>query len=206
MRTPRTPVVIATLVLAAIFWTLIFACDVVNFWLGMSLAAGLLSVISICDAGSPFSKKDFSFKNFLIGVASAALLYGIFAILNALARWMFSFAAPELTHIYNIQFQGNLWVIACVLLFVTSPFEEIFWRGYIQRWAQGRLGVWIGLVCAAAVYAGVHIASANILLTLAALTCGLYWGFLYWITRNLFISIVSHALFTVSAFVLWPFN
>jgi len=206
MRAPRTRTVYLTLGLALFYWTLIFGIQLVNFWLGMSIAATTLAFISVWDAGWPIAQKDLSWKNFFIGVAAAAFLYGVFALGNMAARHLFSFAPGELSGIYHIRTQGELWAITAVLLFVTSPAEEIFWRGYIQRWSQNRFGAFFGWIVAGLIYAGVHIASGNIMLTLAALVAGLFWGLLYWATRNLFICIVSHALWTVTCFVVWPFH
>ena len=30
--------------------------------------------------------------------------------------------------------------MALVLLFITSPAEEVFWRGFVQRWFMHRFG------------------------------------------------------------------
>ncbi len=206
MKNPSAKVFWVLIALAAVFWALIFGAKVVNFWVGMAVASTVLAAISVWDAGWPFARGDVSVKNFGWGVLAAAALYAVFAVGNWAARAMFDFAPPELSGIYAIREQGDVWIIALVLLFITSPAEEIFWRGFVQRWCQGKWGVFAGWIAAGLFYAGVHIASCNIMLTLAALVAGLFWGLLYWGTRNLFICVVSHALWTVAAFVLWPFN
>ena len=106
--------------------------------------------------------------------------------------------------IYAIRLEGPSWVIALVLLFVTSPAEEIFWRGFIQRHFMEKMGDLCGWLAASAVYAAIYISSGNIMLVLAALVAGLFWGWLYMKTRDLRACILSHALWTVAVFILWP--
>ena len=42
------------------------------------------------------------------------------------------------------------------------------------------------------------------MLVMAALTAGLFWGWLYWKTGSLVPCILSHAFWTVAVFILWP--
>ena len=53
--------------------------------------------------------------------------------------------------------------MALVLLFITSPAEEVFWRGFIQRWFTHRFGGKAGWLLAVCVYAGVHVFSGNLM-------------------------------------------
>jgi membrane protease YdiL (CAAX protease family) len=55
-----------------------------------------------------------------------------------------------------------------------------------------------------ALYALVHIWTLNLLLLVAAGVAGLLWGWLYQREQNLITVIVSHALWDVSIFVLFP--
>jgi len=50
----------------------------------------------------------------------------------------------------------------------------------------------------------VHIWSFNFMLIMSALVCGIFWGLLYKYNKNLVTLIVSHALWDVSVFVLFP--
>ena len=204
MRLPLQKQVFGLVGLAVVFWILIFGFKVVNFWLGMALAASSLAGLSLHYGGWPLQRDDASAKNLLLGALSAPVLYALFWIGDATAASLFSFARPEVANIYQIREQGGLWVIALVLFFVTSPAEELFWRGFVQRWLMARLGPWRGLAAGAGVYGGVHVFSGNLMLTLAALTAGAFWGWLYLRTQSLSACILSHALWTVGIFVLWP--
>lgn len=193
-----------TLLLALFFWYLSFRVKLLNFWVSMSMAVTVLTALSVFFAGVPLKKGDVTVRSFAGGVLAAAVLYGVFFAGNYLSQLMFSFAKPEVSAIYGIRSEGQAVAIALVLLFVTSPGEELFWRGFVQRWAVDRLGGPAGWVAAALVYAAVHIPSGNAMLVMAALVAGLFWGYVYWRTGNIFLCIVSHAFWTVGIFVFWP--
>lgn len=192
------------ILLAAFFWWLNFGLQVCNFWLGMAIAASVLAALSIRADGNPFAEGRTGAEAWIRGLLSAAVLYGIFALGNALASLLFSFGPEQVSNIYAIRLESPSWVIALILLFVTSPAEEIFWRGFIQRHFMEKLGDIRGWLAASAVYAAIHISSGNLMLVLAALVAGLFWGALYMKTRDLRACILSHALWTVAVFILWP--
>ena len=63
---------------------------------------------------------------------------------------------------------------------------------------------WAGFIITTLIYTGVHIWTLNIPLLLAALTAGAVWGLIFLFEENLLPVIISHALWTVSIFVLFP--
>ncbi|TCL37662.1 hypothetical protein EV210_10596 [Anaerospora hongkongensis] len=204
---PKNPVdrqVYITILLAFVFWYLTFSAKWLNFWLSMSMAAFVLTALSVYFAGFVVRKQEVNVKNVLIGIVSAGMLYAIYAAGNYMSQQIFYFARPEIASIYDIRHEGNALMIAMVLLFITSPAEELFWRGFLQRWAVNKFGQVTGWLVAAAVYGAVHILSGNFMLTMAAWIAGLFWGFLYLKTDSIFACIISHALWTVSIFILWP--
>lgn len=190
--------------LAFIFWYLIFGIQLFNFWISMAIAATILASLSIFFKGSPVSGKDLNIYSLIVGLAAAIILYLLFLVGNILSQWMFSFAEGQITSIYQIRFQGQTILIALVLLFITSPAEEIFWRGFIQKWAMEEFGGVKGWLLSSVFYAGVHITSGNFMLVMAALVAGLFWGLLYWKTKNLVPCIISHSIWTVGIFLIFP--
>ncbi|HHV64076.1 MAG TPA: CPBP family intramembrane metalloprotease [Peptococcaceae bacterium] len=196
--------VIITLTLALIFWYLTFSVQLLNFWLSMSIAATTLSILAIFWGGLPFRKEDITLRGLFIGVASAIILYFIFWLGNIISQLLFNFAGSQISSIYNIRTQGNVLIIVLVLLFITSPGEEIFWRNFLQKWAMEKFGEFQGWLIGSIIYAGVHISSGNFMLTMAALVAGLFWGFIYMYEKNVFPLIISHALWTVGIFILFP--
>lgn len=138
------------------------------------------------------------------GIWSAALLYGIFWAGHFLSVRILPFAAGQVDAIYALRAGENSWIIAGVLIFVIAPAEEFFWRGFIQRRLANRYGVSVGVVLAAGIYALVHGWSLNLMLVGAAAVCGVFWGTLFAMTGSLWPGIISHALWDVTIFILWP--
>ncbi|MDR3562589.1 MAG: type II CAAX endopeptidase family protein [Negativicutes bacterium] len=201
---PGTSQIVFSIALAFAFWYFTFGLKLLNFWLSMSLAVTTLTLLGFAFGGFPLRRSDITAANFLRGAAAAAALYAIFWAGNLISQSLFHFARPEVSSIYGIRQEGQATLITLVLLFVTSPGEEFFWRGFLQRWAMARFGPAKGWLIASLVYGAVHIISGNFMLVAAALVAGLFWGFLYWRTGNIFLCIVSHALWTVSIFILFP--
>ena len=198
------PALIASLVLATFFWFMTFSLKLLNFWLSMSIAVSILTVWALRFGGVPWRKQDWNWRAIFSGIAAAASLYAIFWLGNSLSQLVFPFAHPQIASIYDIRTQGEAIAITLVLLFITSPGEEIFWRGFVQRRLVDRFGARRGWLLGSLIYAAVHIASGNFMLTMAALTAGLFWGWLYQREHNLVPCIISHSLWTVTIFVFLP--
>ncbi len=137
------------------------------------------------------------------GAGSAALLYGVFALGNLLVRRFLPFGAAEIEAVYHQGAGTPRWIVAILLLAVVGPGEEIFWRGYVQRRWSAELGC-VGFALSILAYTGVHVATGNLTLILAAFVCGGFWALLYRYVGSLRINIVSHALWAAAIFVWWP--
>ena len=194
----------ACLLLAAVFWYATFSLKLLNFWLSMCIAVSTLTTLAVHFDGLPVRRADWRLRSVISGIFAAAALYSIFWLGNSFSQILFSFAKPQVSSIYGIRTQGETLLIGLILFFITSPGEEIFWRGFVQRRLVRRFGRKRGWLLASAVYAAVHIASGNFMLTMAALTAGLFWGWLYLKERNLVPCIVSHSVWTVTIFILLP--
>jgi len=192
------------LLLAAGFWLLIFGMQAVNFWAGMATAAIVLTLFSVAVGGRPWHRSEWNGKALAVGVASAVVLYLIFAFGNWLARVIFPFAPGQIGDVYGIRSQANPLLIGLILFFVTSPAEEIFWRGFIQRRFMERRGSLRGWLIGSLCYAAVHLFSGNVMLVLAALVAGLFWGLIFWWQKSIVPAIISHAVWTVLIFLLLP--
>lgn len=198
--------VIITLLLAAVLWYLIFALKAGNFWLKISLSATLLAGIAFLV--SPNLRQQFTFlkKHIFIGILSAIILYIIFWVGNIVLIVLFQSAKASISSVYAPKEGLPLWGIALLLLFVTSPAEEIFWRGFVQRVLMQKMNRSAGFLLSVLCYGGVHIWSLNVPLILAALTAGFFWGLLYIFQKSLIPVIISHAFWSILVFVWFPFN
>lgn len=197
--------VVLTLPLAFALWYGTFALDQGNFWLKMSISTSLLGSISLLVMG-PARKQLLAFQagHLWLGIASAALLYVIFWVGRWFLTGLLSFASAEINSLYARREGTSLWLIAPLLLLVTGPFEELYWRGLLQRVLMRHIGPLTGLLLAAATYALVHLWTLNTSLVLAAFTAGLIWGWIYLGGRSLVPVMISHALWGVLIFVLLP--
>jgi membrane protease YdiL (CAAX protease family) len=199
--------VIFAVIVAAAFWFVMFSPwtrDHVNFWVIMA-CAGVTLILMSAFWGRDFKNQfSFSMKDILIGVGSAVVLYGVFYLGDFFSKLLFDFAQDQVANIYLLKEGENEWHLALLLILLIGPAEEIFWRGYVQRMLEPKYGVWAALVITVLVYTLVHIWSFNFMLIMSALVCGAFWGLLYTYKKNLTTLIISHALWDVSVFVLFP--
>jgi len=143
-------------------------------------------------------------RDILIGVFSAVVLYAVFYVGNIVSGYLFPFKDTQVLAVYSNKSQGNLTLIGSLLLFLIGPGEEIYWRGFIQTTLSNRFGNNKGYVLSVLLYSMVHITTGNFMLIIAALVCGAYWGWIYKKEQNLVPVIISHALWDLAIFVLFP--
>ena len=173
----------------------------------MSLFSGSLAVYSLA-FGDEKLKKIFDFKlsYLVIGIVSAALLYSVFLVGNLAVISLFDFAGREIEGIYSTKSQAEAYLIGTLLLLVIAPAEEIFWRGFIQRKYSDRFGKWKGFFLALALYSAVHVWSLNLILVGAAFTAGAFWGLMYMKYESVVPGIISHGVWDLFIFILYPIN
>ena len=205
---------ILSVFVAALFWFYMFSPWTQgrpNFWLVMSLAALVLSSLSL--VFSPDRKAILRVEKPLLqiaaGVAIAFALWGVFWIGDKLSSMLFDFARSEVNAVYAMKTGLPQWGIALLLIFLIGPAEELFWRGYVQRTLSavlpGKRAADIALVATVLVYSLVHIWSFNFMLVMAAMVAGAVWGLIYRTKPELLPAlIVSHALWDALVFVIIP--
>ena len=187
-------------------WVTAFAVSAGNFWLKISLSAAVLACLSLASRREISRELRFDVTGVLLGIAAAAVLYLLFMIGRMVSLEVFGFAREQIGGIYGRGAGTPAWVITLLLFFVTGPSEEIFWRGYLQRGLQERLGGWQGYLVATSLYAGVHICSMNFMLIGAAAVAGAFWGAFYWRFNNLTASIISHSVWSSVIFAVLPLH
>jgi membrane protease YdiL (CAAX protease family) len=194
--------------IAAVFWFVIFSpwtAGWMNFWAQIMLATGLLAASAVYLNQEHYARIfKFRIMQAVLGVLSAVVLYGIFYLGNWFGTAILDFASSQVANIYANKAQAPPALIATVLVVWIGPAEEIFWRGYIQKSIADRWGSWTGYILASLIYALVHIWAFNFMLVMAALVAGLFWGLLFVRTGSLWPGIISHALWDVAIFILWP--
>ncbi|HOH54765.1 MAG TPA: type II CAAX endopeptidase family protein [Paludibacteraceae bacterium] len=199
--------IIIPILIAIIFWFVMFSPwtkEYVNFWMTMT-AAGLTLTLMSAFLGKDFKKQfSFSLKDVLIGLGSAVVLYVVFFLGDFFSKLLFDFAKDQVGQIYMMKEGENPLLLSLLLIFLIGPAEEIFWRGYVQRMLEPKFGSWVALIVTTLIYTLVHIWSFNFMLIMSAMVCGAFWGLLYKYNKNLVTLIVSHAVWDVSVFILFP--
>jgi uncharacterized protein len=121
-----------------------------------------------------------------------------------LAPYILPGSKTQVGGIYSLGKETSKVLIFLFLLFITGPGEEIFWRGFFQDQLMNRWGSLPGFILTTLIYAGVHVFSYNLMLILAALVAGAFWGLLYLWKRELLVQITSHSFWSAVIFALAP--
>ncbi|MBS3736853.1 MAG: type II CAAX endopeptidase family protein [Candidatus Bipolaricaulota bacterium] len=205
MKTRKGPEAILYLVILAFgFWFVSFYLNPYNFWLEMSSAVFILAGLSLFRWTDYEQLTDWSGRNVLLGVVSALGLYGIFWIGNFVVTRLIPFAEAEIAAVYSNSGSALMPVIGTLLVTVIGPGEEIFWRGTVQKSLEDKYGGLMGLIAGAVLYSLVHIWALNLTLLVAAFVCGIVWGWMYYEEGDLAPLIISHSLWSLLIFVIFP--
>lgn len=189
------------LLLAIVCWGFTFGLAWGNFWAKIGL-----SVVLICAYSLYWQKPKigFSFQSAAFGLISAAVLYGIFYLGYVLSPYIVPGATTQVVGIYDMGTNTDRRLIFFLLLLITGPGEEIFWRGFLQERLMGKYGNAAGFILTTFIYGSIHIFSLNFMLTMAAYVAGAFWGALYLWKRDLTMVIVSHSLWSAVIFAIFP--
>jgi len=198
----------AAVFIANLLWFFMFSpwtASYLNFWISMSVSASTLIFLSIFfDKKSIIAGLTFSVQDVITGLASAIVLWFVFYAGDYFSSLIFDFSKAQIAAIYGLAEKGSPVIIALLLLFLIGPAEEIFWRGFIQKKLSNRYGDWIALFITVFIYTFVHIWSFNFMLIMSSMVCGGFWGLLYKWNKSLPTLVISHAVWDVAVFVLFP--
>jgi len=187
--------------LPMVCWGFTFGWGGGNFWVKIGV-----SVLLVLGYSFYWQKPKIAlrFASFLLGLGSAVVLYFVFFLGNSLAPYFISGAEGQVGGIYSLGEGSSKILVFLLLLFITGPGEEIFWRGFLQDQLMNRIGRYQGYLLTTAFYAGVHVFSENLILILAALVAGAFWGGLYLWKRDLLAQIISHSFWSAFIFAVFP--
>jgi len=210
---PSGRIVGAAGALAAILFVALFRLrhlGPLDFWAWLALDIALVVAVSlIVDRGYAARLRRDARSGLLgkaaLGVVSAGLLYAIFAAGRVVALRIFPFAGSGIGHVYALKEGVPLVRVVLLIGLVIGPGEEIFWRGFFQEWMGAASGRGYGLAFTAMLYTAVHLASGNVMLVLAAGVCGVFWGWLYLRFRSPVVNMISHTVWDLLVFVVFPF-
>jgi uncharacterized protein len=200
----RPEIVWPAVVLAFALWFFSFSLGLLNFWIKITFSAACLGAIALWAGARRQNRLTFDARAFSLGLAGAVLLYLIFWTGNFVSNLLFPFASGQVGSIYGKGQGFSTTAIFLLLLFVTGPCEELFWRGYLQKGLMERFGQWKGWLLATAVYTGIHVCSLNFMLIGAAAVGGAFWGLMYLKYNRLDALIICHSVWSACIFAVVP--
>lgn len=194
--------------IAAVLWFVMFSpwtAPHVNFWVMMTFSGLTLTAYSTWASPGWWKDIRLDLSNILLGVALAAVLWGVFWVGDKLSSLMFDFARPQVDMIYGMKEGENPWVLTALMLFIIGPAEEIFWRGYLQKSFSKKWDPNMGFIVTTLMYSLVHVSKFNFMLIMAAAVAGFVWGLAYRFYPEKFGAILlSHALWDCAVFIWFP--
>jgi uncharacterized protein len=166
-----------------------------HFWDRMTATGVILGGLALAtDRGARGTR--IGPKEVALGLGTAAGLYGIFRVGDAIAREVMPRGNEEIGDIYALRSLRPKEELAARLGVVIGPAEELFWRGFVQSRT--------GYLTATALYGGAHVVTENATLIGAATVAGAYWGFLRAIGVPLGALVVSHVAWDIWIFLIAP--
>jgi membrane protease YdiL (CAAX protease family) len=191
----------AALAAMAVAYPAAFHFRVVPFWSAMVA----FSAFSWWAAWHPYLRTRLRPTRRLVamGLVSGLALYALFLAGALVARetplWV------QVTAVVDLARTTAPAVAALVIVFGTSPSEEVLWRGAVFARLTRRYGPGWRPVAATAVAYGLFVGlSGSLVLSLAALVCGTVWARQRQVTGSIVPSLVSHALWSLSMFLYIP--
>lgn len=208
---------IASMVFVSVSWFILFSgatefslfVTTNHFWLGISCVTALMLVLMWFVYGDNLRPLLRSSKHSLGTELRTGMIHGLLlAGVSIAGLYLVTEYIPELRanveKILALRVQLSPWLSAIVLIFLIAPAEEIFWRGYVLDFAGQRFSTRTSLVFMAAADAIVHITTGNVMLVVAAGTLGLVWGLLRRSTGTVLPCIISHAVWDICVFLVYP--
>ena len=189
------------ILLVFFLWYLVFRSEYFNFWLRLTSVVFILSLIAISNLDLDLSLE---LKDIYLGLAFAVILYLIFYLGREISSLILPFSLDNIMKVYQYRQELDPIYISLLLLFIIGPGEELFWRAYIQEEMIDRLGLRQGYLLTALLYSLIHLWTENIILILAALVAGLFWGALFLKYKKIVPIIISHAVWDLLVFILFP--
>src|SRR5438552_2120795 len=125
------PIVWLSVALAFVCFTLTFRGPRKQFWQRMTYTGLTLGTLSLV-AQPSLRRTRFTWRDVLLGLGSAGVLYGIFQIGDRMARMIMPQGAMDIDQIYGLNTHRPKQEIAARLALIIGPAEELFWRGFLQ--------------------------------------------------------------------------
>lgn len=137
------------------------------------------------------------------GLISGLILFGLFWLGDLIFEFFHISVQNDISRLYKL-FSPTLFWHYLALMLIAVPGEEIFWRGFIQKRLLYYKGFWGSVIISSLMYASVNLYTGEWILVFATFISGLFWGTLYAWKRSIPLVIVSHLVFDLFIFILFP--
>src|SRR6187551_3282019 len=122
-----------------------------KFWdrmTGTGITLGALALVTQPE----LRKTRIGFKDILLGIGSAAALYGIFHLGDRISRVVVPRGGEQIEAIYSLKRMRPRAELMARLGLIIGPAEELFWRGFLQDGLMRRFGRFWGTVLGTGAY------------------------------------------------------
>ena len=174
-----------------------------RFWSRMTATGLVLGGLALI-ANPSLRRTRIGPREVVLGLASAATLYGTFKVGDRFARKFVPGGDAQIRDIYTLRDLAPRTETAARLVAIIGPAEELFWRGLVQEALMRRYGRWTGAAMAAVAYSAIHVTTGNFTLMGAAGVAGAHWCILYAAGVPIGALIVSHCAWDVWIFLIQP--
>ena len=138
----------------------------------------------------------------VLGAGSAVVLFMAFVILGVVARRLPAIGSGT-TEAFG-RAGGMSTIASFLVLFIVVSAEELFWRGFVQGRLADELGSQRGYRLALLGHVLCHLLTFNLALAAAAAICGGLWGWFRLRTGSLVPGLISHLLWTLLMYHVYP--
>jgi uncharacterized protein len=140
----------------------------------------------------------------IYGSISGLLLFVLFSFGNYLFE-LFRIPIQDDISRLNERYSPTFFWHFLSLMLITVPGAEIFWRGFILKRLLNYFSAWGSIFISSLMYASVTLYTGEWLIFLTLFFSAILWGLLYVWKRSIPLVIVSHLVFDLFIFILYPF-
>jgi len=176
------------------------------FVLGSIVSTTSMACIAYLVLGDAALKSKFSFSRIGVGILTALILYFVFYLgnygINALS--LPGLKPGNEQGIYGLFSNVPIPLLILVLVLDAIGFEYYF-RGTLQSLFAKKIGIGAVLVVAI-IDAAIHVSTLNPLFPATVIVADSIWGLNYYYTKDLYSTVISHFLWDLLIFVLFPIH
>jgi NADH dehydrogenase len=171
-------------------------------WTGMTLAMGSAGALALLFRAVRRRIRP-TWGRIAIGLFAGGALFGLSALGARLLGGLWPGWVLHARVLYRWRGDHALLFLSLTLPLIVLS-EELVWRGVVARALAERWGRGPGILAGAAVYAAAHLATGNPVLLAAALSFGIFWGWLSLATDDLTAPFFCHFTWDLLVLFLFP--